>query len=77
MGLYGHNGKENGNYYNRLYTGIEFGVYGDLFIIYPKPYSICLRGIIAGERRTEVQYWNPTLFGIGAGGVKGLVSYFI
>ena len=26
--------------------GIEYGVYGDLFIIYPKPYSIYLRGTI-------------------------------
>ena len=25
---------------------MEYGVYGDLFIIYPKPYSIYLRGTI-------------------------------
>ena len=25
---------------------IEYGVYGDLIIIYPKPYSIYLRGTI-------------------------------
>ena len=26
--------------------GIEYGVYGDLTIMYPKPYSIYLRGAI-------------------------------
>ena len=28
---------------------LEYGVYGDLIIIYPKPYSIYLRGAIAVE----------------------------
>ena len=28
---------------------IEHGVYGDLYIIYPKPYSIYLRGTIGFE----------------------------
>ena len=28
------------------YSVIEYGVYGDLIIIYPKPYSIYLRGTI-------------------------------
>ena len=27
---------------------IDYGVYGDLTIIHPKPYSIYLRGTIAG-----------------------------
>ena len=45
--LYQYNGKENGNYYLGLgFREIEYGVYGDLIIIYPKPYSIYLRGII-------------------------------
>ena len=29
---------------------IEYGVYGDLIIIYPKPYSIYLRGTICQSR---------------------------
>ena len=32
--------------------GIEYGVYGDLIIIYPQPYSIYLRGTI--KLRIEV-----------------------
>ena len=34
---------------------MEYAVYGDLFIIYPKPYSIYLRGTIGlGLRGLEV-----------------------
>ena len=29
MGLYGDNGKENGNYYNRVYIRVILGLYGD------------------------------------------------
>ena len=32
-----------------LYKWIEYGVYGDLSIIFPKPYSIYLRGRIGFE----------------------------
>ena len=34
---------------------IEYGVDGDLFIIYPKPYSIYLRGIL------KIRYMNCSL----------------
>ena len=49
------NGKENGNYYIIVgyILGLKsplsrwnMGVYGDLIIIYPEPYSIYLRGTI-------------------------------
>ena len=33
-------------HYGPTLNKIEYGVYGDLLIIYPKPYSIYLRGII-------------------------------
>ena len=54
LGLYWDNGKENGNYYLGLRVQpffvsinlIEYVVYGGLTIIYPKPYSIYLRGTI-------------------------------
>ena len=39
------NGKENGNYFFCV-KQIESGVYGDLILKYPKPYSIHLRGTI-------------------------------
>ena len=49
LGLYWDNGKENGNYYlgcriKVTLKEIEYGVYGDLNIIYPMPYSIYLKG---------------------------------
>ena len=40
LGLYWDNGKENGNCYlgfRVLGLGIEYGVYRDLIIVYPKP----------------------------------------
>ena len=43
------NGKENGNHYLGFrvpLTQIEYGVYGDLIIIYPKLYSFYVRGNI-------------------------------
>ena len=52
LGLYRDNGKENGNYYLgfRVYSPTfkwkEYGVYGDLNMIYPELYSIYLRGNI-------------------------------
>ena len=46
LGLHGDNGKENGNYHNGLGYRI-YGVYGDLTIMYPKPYSIYFRGTIS------------------------------
>ena len=47
-------GKENGNYYLGFRVWgivplkyIEDGVYGDLLITYPEPYSIYIRGTIS------------------------------
>ena len=48
-------------------TQIEYGVYGDLTIVYPKPDSICLRGtiqsiakLLLGNLLTVLNYYKKT-----------------
>ena len=44
-------------------TSIEYGVYGDLLITYPKPYSIYFRGTISSQRfPKETQQLQNFLF---------------
>ena len=50
---------------------IEHGVYGDLIIIYPKPYSIYLRETISFQSRRSTasgeaagRYWPPSRSGV-------------
>ena len=57
----------------RSLKSIEYGVYGDLIIIYPKPYSIDLRGTITPGPTSETLYPGGPSLGLilDVGGVDG------
>ena len=44
---------------------MEYGVYGDLIVIYPKPYSIYLRGTIIRTHHTLAMSVQRLLLNMG------------